>query len=646
MEFTDPFDWPATMPELRTIDNLLRCGICCEFLNIAMILPKCSHNYCSQCIRRYMNYKSQCPTCNTPTIEGEIRNNKVVDEIVKNFVQVRPHILKLCKGQGEKSHDTSEMVTPTSRKDGKRLPKSSERASSLTPGTVFAVKEASRFFTSGTPKRKPELSEDVPLNRSNEENISPSDDADVVIIDEEKSTSPTTPPPEGSPSASTSNENSANIPSTRSDKSTCPVCDVPVALKHINLHLDSCLKRSSENQKPPRKEKRKPLPKLVYNIMSDKQLRKKLKEYKLATQGTRKELIRRMQEFTVLYNAQCDSDDPIPVNDVIKYYERMEKIRNKAQPKSTSQAFKLNLEKCQNEDDISKSQQNYLQHHSKQFDNLIKIAKEKMKNSKKLPSMENAGNLQDEPCSDPSNPSNAGVNSISDKSTSDNVAKPELLGTVSESSGPGTEVTEEFSSAGSSKSDESDLSDFEQRKENLGSKQTSIVSVKSLETNVATTSELRECPPLPELPGGDQNETCDLEPDSPSLFDSASFSEEEFVDESKQPETSADSNIQTYSAMNDGANSIETNHMADQTSPVFTGSRKKDMDVPSNAYASCSSPSLAQEHLQPPYLKRDGPLPQNKLRRKRKTALEQLEMDLSNVTEDSGRRASKRNKKM
>lgn len=38
----------------------------------------------------------------------------------------------------------------------------------------------------------------------------------------------------------------------------------------------------------PRKEKRKPLPKLVYNIMSDKQLRKKLKEYKLATQGTRK----------------------------------------------------------------------------------------------------------------------------------------------------------------------------------------------------------------------------------------------------------------------------------------------------------------------------------------------------------------------
>lgn len=193
--------------------------------------------------------------------------------------------------------------------------------------------------------------------------------------------------------------------------------------------------------------------------------------------------------------------------------------------------------------------------------------------------MENAGNLQDEPCSDPSNPSNAGVNSISDKSTSDNVAKPELLGTVSESSGPGTEVTEEFSSAGSSKSDESDLSDFEQRKENLGSKQTSIVSVKSLETNVATTSELRECRPLPELPGGDQNEICDFEPDSPSLFDSASISEEEFVDESKQSETSADSNIQTDSAMNDKANSIETNHMADQTSPVFTGSRKKVRDL-------------------------------------------------------------------
>ena len=36
-----------------------------------------------------MNFKSQCPACNCPTIEGDIRNNKVLDEIVKNFIQVR-----------------------------------------------------------------------------------------------------------------------------------------------------------------------------------------------------------------------------------------------------------------------------------------------------------------------------------------------------------------------------------------------------------------------------------------------------------------------------------------------------------------------------------------------------------------------------
>lgn len=41
---------------LQTIDNLLRCGICCEFLNIAMILPKCSHNCKSKICYIHINF--------------------------------------------------------------------------------------------------------------------------------------------------------------------------------------------------------------------------------------------------------------------------------------------------------------------------------------------------------------------------------------------------------------------------------------------------------------------------------------------------------------------------------------------------------------------------------------------------------------
>uniref|UniRef100_A0A452QYQ4 RAD18 E3 ubiquitin protein ligase n=1 Tax=Ursus americanus TaxID=9643 RepID=A0A452QYQ4_URSAM len=33
--------WP---PGLAAIDDLLRCGICFEYFNIAVMIPQCSHN--------------------------------------------------------------------------------------------------------------------------------------------------------------------------------------------------------------------------------------------------------------------------------------------------------------------------------------------------------------------------------------------------------------------------------------------------------------------------------------------------------------------------------------------------------------------------------------------------------------------------
>lgn len=50
--------------------------------------------------------------------------------------------------------------------------------------------------------------------------------------------------------------------------------------------------------------------KVVYNLLSDRDLRKKLKEHGLSTSGTRQQLIKRHQEFVHMYNAQCDSLHP------------------------------------------------------------------------------------------------------------------------------------------------------------------------------------------------------------------------------------------------------------------------------------------------------------------------------------------------
>ena len=82
--------------EIKNMDAMLRCPVCYEFFNIAMMLTGCSHNcnspqityspfplphppfslslspsalhslpslVCSLCIRRYLEYEQKCPAC-------------------------------------------------------------------------------------------------------------------------------------------------------------------------------------------------------------------------------------------------------------------------------------------------------------------------------------------------------------------------------------------------------------------------------------------------------------------------------------------------------------------------------------------------------------------------------------------------------
>lgn len=52
------------------------------------------------------------------------------------------------------------------------------------------------------------------------------------------------------------------------------------------------------------------MPKLLYSLIAVPKLKKMLKECHLSTQGSREQLVRRHQEFTHIYNAQCDALNP------------------------------------------------------------------------------------------------------------------------------------------------------------------------------------------------------------------------------------------------------------------------------------------------------------------------------------------------
>ncbi|MGH0192147.1 UNVERIFIED_CONTAM: hypothetical protein FKN15_004073 [Acipenser sinensis] len=94
-------------------------------------------------------------------------------------------------------------------------------------------------------------------------------------------------------------------------KVECPACGLGISEQYINKHLDICLTKSEKKESLRSSvAKRKPMAKVVYDLLSDRDLKKRLKALTLSTQGTRQQLIKRHQEYVQMYNAQCDSLNP------------------------------------------------------------------------------------------------------------------------------------------------------------------------------------------------------------------------------------------------------------------------------------------------------------------------------------------------
>lgn len=109
----------------------------------------------------------------------------------------------------------------------------------------------------------------------------------------------------------------------------CPVCRTNVKQSMINQHLDSCLTSGGaapgpQPAPPEPPPKRKPLPKYIYNLMKDAELRRKLKELGLSSSGDRATLVARHKQYTILYNAECDAVSPRPVEELRAAFEQEE----------------------------------------------------------------------------------------------------------------------------------------------------------------------------------------------------------------------------------------------------------------------------------------------------------------------------------
>uniref|UniRef100_I3M508 RING-type E3 ubiquitin transferase n=1 Tax=Ictidomys tridecemlineatus TaxID=43179 RepID=I3M508_ICTTR len=286
--------WPPGLAVMKRIDDLLRCGICFEYFNIAMIIPQCSHNYCSLCIRKFLSYKTQCPTCCVTVTEPDLKNNRILDELVKSLNFARNHLLQFAL--------ESPPISPASSSSKKLAVKVH------TPGGYrHSLKQGSRLMDNFLVRENNGSISELSM-KENDIKFSPQKEASTSL--ETKAACFM-----GKTALGFSDTNCHEIPSTSTlkqvSKVDCPVCGVSILENHINKHLDSCLSRE-EKKESLRSfvNKRKPLPKTVYNLLSDRDLKKKLKQHGLSTQGNRQQLIKRHQEFVHMYNAQCDALHP------------------------------------------------------------------------------------------------------------------------------------------------------------------------------------------------------------------------------------------------------------------------------------------------------------------------------------------------
>jgi hypothetical protein len=109
----------------------------------------------------------------------------------------------------------------------------------------------------------------------------------------------------------------------------CPICLEVVDSGRLEEHVNHCIDAAdvSAGKGSLVKNERTPLPKLCYPLVSDRQLRKILKDFGLATNGDKQALIKRHSGYILAYNSECNSLRPLSLKEIRQKVAELERIR-------------------------------------------------------------------------------------------------------------------------------------------------------------------------------------------------------------------------------------------------------------------------------------------------------------------------------
>ncbi|KAH0847568.1 Postreplication repair E3 ubiquitin-protein ligase rad18 [Fonsecaea pedrosoi] len=340
-DFTDSTDWLQTpLAALAPIDASLRCQVCKDYFTTP-VMTSCSHTFCSLCIRRCLSQEGRCPACREEDQEIKLRRNWAVEELVAHFTASRKGLLTLA---------TVTLAAERERKDDLESERPKKRRKVAPEPTGNGIERRSTRSQSRKNASDPASQQSL---ASTPEIIEDSEEEGSVYEDPDSHKSPHFLSGDGNPEP-------------QDGLVQCPCCHRRMKETIINSHLDKCIQGDSHTpvddggsasspapppnsriatpgtiaytqRKPSKQQER--LPFINYSLLADNALRRKLRDLGIPDHGSKDLMRRRHTEWVNLWNANCDSSNPVTKRELLRELKIWEDTLGRQLDRSSTTGF-------------------------------------------------------------------------------------------------------------------------------------------------------------------------------------------------------------------------------------------------------------------------------------------------------------------